>query len=161
MCDSSSVAWPSTIRGSPQTERTYDLKSAYKQFGVDTWHSRFLKIAVKNPEGGFGLFDVYALPFGATGSVTCFFACVKCHSTYRITLLGPNLVRFFQPALWYSGIADGLRAWRWQLAAVRLPPGPGRESDVVHRLRLKCSDQGACPKWRSQKNNLVRFFRWL
>ena len=33
-----------------------------------------------------------------------------------------------EPALWCSGIADGLRAWRWQLAAVRLPPGPGRES---------------------------------
>ena len=33
-----------------------------------------------------------------------------------------------------SGIADGLQAWGWQLAAVRLPPGPGRESDVVHRL---------------------------
>ena len=26
-----------------------------------------------------------------------------------------------------SGIADGLRTWGWQLAAVRLPPGPGRE----------------------------------
>ena len=40
----------------------------------------------------------------------------------------------------YSGIADGLRAWRWQLAAVRLPPGPeGRES--------------TCPKWRSEKKN--------
>ena len=26
-----------------------------------------------------------------------------------------------------SGIADGLQAWGWQLAAVRLPPGPGCE----------------------------------
>ena len=33
-----------------------------------------------------------------------------------------------EPALLCSGIADGLRAWGWQLAAVRLPPGPGRES---------------------------------
>ena len=56
-----------------------------------------------------------------------------------------------QPALWFRGIADGLRASRRQLAAVRLPPGPGRESDVVHRLRLKRSDQGTCPKWRSHK----------
>ena len=31
-------------------------------------------------------------------------------------------------ALWCSGIADRLQAWRWQLAAARLPPGPGRKS---------------------------------
>ena len=33
-----------------------------------------------------------------------------------------------EPALWCSGIADGLQAWRWQLAAVRHPPGPRRKS---------------------------------
>ena len=32
-----------------------------------------------------------------------------------------------QPAQWCNGIADGLRTWGWQLAAVWLPPGPGRE----------------------------------
>ena len=52
--------------------RTFDLRSAYKQFGVDQWHSEFLQICVKNPEGGHGLFGVNALPFGATGSVTSF-----------------------------------------------------------------------------------------
>ena len=52
--------------------RTFDLRSAYKQFGVDGWHSDFLQICVRNPEGGHGLFGVNALPFGATGSVTSF-----------------------------------------------------------------------------------------
>ena len=46
------------------------------------------------------------------------------------------LILTCQPALWCSGIADGLQAWRWQLAAVRLPPGPGRGSNVEHRPRL-------------------------
>lgn len=52
--------------------RTFDLRSAYKQFGVDEWHSNFLQICVRNPDGGHGLFNVNALPFGATGSVTSF-----------------------------------------------------------------------------------------
>ena len=52
--------------------RTFDLKSAYKQYGVDEWHRDFLRICVKNPSGGHGLFKVTALPFGATGSVNSF-----------------------------------------------------------------------------------------
>ena len=52
--------------------RTFDLRSAYKQFGVDQWHSDFLQVCVKNPAGGHGLFGATALPFGATGSVTSF-----------------------------------------------------------------------------------------
>ena len=52
--------------------RTFDLKSAYKQYGVDEWHSNFLQICVRNPHGGHGLFHVNALPFGATGSVSGF-----------------------------------------------------------------------------------------
>ena len=44
-------------------------------------------------------------------------------------------------------------AWGWQLAAVRLPPGPGCESDVVHRLNLKCSDRAILAERRSQKKN--------
>ena len=54
------------------TGRTYDLKSAYKQFGVDPWHADRLRIAVKRPTGGVGFFSVVALPFGATGSVSSF-----------------------------------------------------------------------------------------
>ena len=54
------------------TGRTYDLKSAYKQFGVDPWHADRLKIAVKRPTGGVGFFSAVALPFGATGSVSSF-----------------------------------------------------------------------------------------
>ena len=46
--------------------RTFDLRSAYKQFGVDKWHFDFLQVCVENPAGGHGLFGVTALPFGAT-----------------------------------------------------------------------------------------------
>eukprot|EP00435_Cladocopium_sp_Y103_P030658 s4259_g7.t1 len=52
--------------------RTFDLKSAYKQFGVDTEHAQKLRIAIKRPGGGVGYFKVFALPFGATGSVASF-----------------------------------------------------------------------------------------
>ena len=33
----------------------------------------------------------------------------------------------------------------------KTPPGPGRESDVVHRLRLKCSDRAILVERRSQQ----------
>ncbi len=52
--------------------RTFDLKSAYKQFAVDVFHADFLKVAVKGPGSSYGVFDVLALPFGATGSVSGF-----------------------------------------------------------------------------------------
>lgn len=52
--------------------RTLDLKHAYQQCGVDEWRSKLLKIAINDPKGTFGLFDVFALPFGASGSVTSF-----------------------------------------------------------------------------------------
>jgi hypothetical protein len=52
--------------------RTFDLKSAYKQFGVDKQHAQKLRIAVKRPGGGVAYFKVLALPFGATGSVAAF-----------------------------------------------------------------------------------------
>lgn len=61
-------------RGMPKLSgRTYELKSACKQFGVDPWHAERLKIAVKKPGGGVGFFSALALAFGATGSVTSFF----------------------------------------------------------------------------------------
>ena len=49
---------------------------------------------------------------------------------------GALLLNFFlhpSPALWYSGTADCLQALRRQLAAVRLPLGPGHKVDAVHR----------------------------
>lgn len=52
--------------------RTFDLKSAYKQFGVDSAHAEKLRIAVKKPIAGVAYFKVLALPFGATGSVAAF-----------------------------------------------------------------------------------------
>ena len=65
--------------------RIFDMKSAYKQYGVDEWHSDFLHICVRNPAGGHGLLKVTALPFGATGSVNSFLrvsnalAYIGCH----------------------------------------------------------------------------------
>ena len=67
LLDNTSKATAPWLKG-----RTFDLKSAYKQYGVDEWHRDFLRICVKNPSGGHGLFKVTALPFGATGSVNSF-----------------------------------------------------------------------------------------
>ena len=67
-----------------------------------------------------------------------------------------------QPALWYRGIADALQAWRRQLAAVRLPPGLGCESDVVHRLRLKAATGPYWPKGaRKKKRSFAPMSRGL
>ena len=53
--------------------RTYDLVSAYKQFGVCPSDVETLRIAVKVPgEREFRLYKVLALPFGAVASVAAF-----------------------------------------------------------------------------------------
>ena len=52
--------------------RCFDLKSAYKQFGVDSHHVDLLKIVLKSAPGEVNFYDVLALPFGATGSVAAF-----------------------------------------------------------------------------------------
>ena len=57
--------------------RTFDLKSAYKQFGVDAFHAENCGIAVKQPGGGVKTFFVRAL-FGATGSVAAFLRIAAC-----------------------------------------------------------------------------------
>lgn len=59
-------------RQAPIVGRTFDLKAAYKQFGVDAYHAKNCGIAVKQPAGGVKTFLVRALPFGATGSVAGF-----------------------------------------------------------------------------------------
>ena len=60
--------------------RTFDLKQAYRQFGVDPYHHELLKIAVRKPGGSYQLFRVGALPFGAVGSVTAFLRISNCIS---------------------------------------------------------------------------------
>ena len=60
--------------------RTFDLKPAYRQFGVDPYHHELLKIAVRKPGGSYQLFRVGALPFGAVGSVTAFLRISNCIS---------------------------------------------------------------------------------
>ena len=52
--------------------RTYDLKSAYKQFGVSKECADRMNVALKHPTSGIAYFDVLALPFGATASVSAF-----------------------------------------------------------------------------------------
>eukprot|EP00435_Cladocopium_sp_Y103_P062039 s153_g23.t1 len=60
--------------------RTFDLKHAYRQFGVDEYHHELLKIAVKKPGSTYALFNVGALPFGAVGSVSAFLRISSCLS---------------------------------------------------------------------------------
>jgi len=69
--------------------KTYDLKNAYKQYGVSPLDRETLRIAVWNPvEKRVQFLGLNALPFGAIGSVSAFL---------RVSM-----------ALWYIGIR-GLR----------------------------------------------------
>ena len=53
--------------------KTYDLTSAYKQFGVSVADRNLLRILTLNPESGESvLLGTNSLPFGATGSVNAF-----------------------------------------------------------------------------------------
>eukprot|EP00435_Cladocopium_sp_Y103_P052672 s2156_g16.t1 len=56
----------------PLIGRTFDLKSAYKQFGVSVTEMERLKIACKAGPDTVSFYDVLALPFGATASVVAF-----------------------------------------------------------------------------------------
>ena len=56
----------------PWVGRTFDLKAAYKQFGVSEEDTKRLKIALKAGPDAVRFFDVLALPFGATGNVVAF-----------------------------------------------------------------------------------------
>ena len=50
--------------------RTYDLKHAYKQYGILESDRRVLRLAVRNLETkGVSFFGINSLPFGASGSV--------------------------------------------------------------------------------------------
>ena len=60
------------LRRLPWTGRTFDLKAAYKQFGVSLGESNRLKIAIKSGQNDVSFYNVLALPFGATGSVVAF-----------------------------------------------------------------------------------------
>ena len=73
--------------------RTFDLKSAYKQFGVDLEHQRSLRIAQKHPDGDVRFFAVQSLPFGATASVSSFLriaASIKYIGTVGLRLVWTN-----------------------------------------------------------------------
>ena len=61
-----------TLSRLPWTGRTFDLKAAYKKFGVSLDESNRLKIAIKSGQNDVSFYNVLALPFGATGSVVAF-----------------------------------------------------------------------------------------
>ena len=72
--------------------RTYDLKHAYKQYGISEADRRILRLAVKNPQTkGVALFGINSLPFGASGSVSGFL---------RISM-----------AIWYLGLVLFRLVW--------------------------------------------------
>ena len=72
--------------------RTFDLKSAYKQFGLNQDDRNLIRIAVVEPATGIPvLFGVNSLPFGAVGSVAGFL---------RVSL-----------ATWYTGVAGLGLCW--------------------------------------------------
>ena len=75
--------------------RTYDLKSAYKQFGVDVFHASHCRVGVKQPGGGVAKFAIHALPFGATGSVAAFLRIAASISYIAIVGLEIILTNFF------------------------------------------------------------------
>ena len=71
------VSWTmSNIKGFSTSDwvgKTYDLTSAYKQFGVSVTDRNLLRILTLNPESGEAvLLGTNSLPFGATGSVSAF-----------------------------------------------------------------------------------------
>ena len=77
------------LQDKPQFEglsgRTYDMKRAYKQFGIAVDDRELVRLAVRNPiDHKVSLFGVNSLPFGASGSVGGFL---------RISL-----------AVWYVGL---------------------------------------------------------
>ena len=75
--------------------RCFDLKSAYKQFGVDEYHAEHLKIALKKPRGEVAFYDVLALPFGATGSVSAFLRLAASIAFIGVAGLGLTWTVFF------------------------------------------------------------------
>ena len=71
--------------------RTYDLKSAYKQYGIHPFDREHLRLAVNRPgETDPTLLGVNSLPFGATGSVSAFLR-VAC-AVWRIGVVLLKLV---------------------------------------------------------------------
>ena len=58
--------------------RTYDLKSAYKQFPVNKYDRDLLRLAVNVPHQPPALYGFNSLPFGAVGSVAAFLRISMC-----------------------------------------------------------------------------------
>ncbi len=78
--------------------RTYDSKSAYKQFSVDVFHCKHCRVGVRRPGGSVETFAVSALPFGATGSVASFLriaASISCIAMVGLDIILVNLLNDF------------------------------------------------------------------
>ena len=64
--------------------KTYDLRNAYKQYGIDKTDRSLLRIAVWNPDlGKVQFLGLNALPFGAVGSTKLFPANLYGHMVHR------------------------------------------------------------------------------
>ena len=92
MC--SMICWSMKQTGNDQhpqmVGRTFDLKSAYKQFGLRSSDRDLIRIAVNDPSTGRpALFGLNALPFGAVGSVSGFLRVSM--ATWFIGTVGLNL----------------------------------------------------------------------
>ncbi|CAJ1458379.1 unnamed protein product, partial [Effrenium voratum] len=76
--------------------KTYDLTSAYKQYGVHPSDRDLARIAVKTPSGELAFFGTNALPFGAVGSVGGFL-----RISAALTFAGLK-----GPKLWWTSFYD-------------------------------------------------------
>ena len=70
--------------------RTYDLKSAYKQFAVNKYDRDLLRLAVNVPHQPPALYGFNSLPFGAVESVAAFLRISMC--LWQIGVIGLRLV---------------------------------------------------------------------
>ena len=88
------IAWCLTNLGDNSMEavlgKTYDLKNAYKQYGIDAHDRSLLRIAVWDPHSSRVRFlGLNALPFGAIGSVGSFLRIAM--ATWYIGVVGLRL----------------------------------------------------------------------
>ena len=88
------IAWCLTNIGENSMEavlgKTYDLKNAYKQYGIDAHDRSLLRIAVWDPHASRVRFlGLNALPFGAIGSVGSFLRIAM--ATWYIGVVGLRL----------------------------------------------------------------------
>ena len=113
--------------------RTYDLKSAYKQFAIHPDDRAILRLAVNQPDHESPvLFGVNALPFGAVGSVSAFL---------RVSLKASACFgrHFMMISVWF----------------------PEASLSVALLIHARCSSnclESHLPRWGRRPRRSIRFF---